>query len=83
MHIPHACGQSIRGYLIPKTGNKEAKLMSHQDPNENIRCRVESCAFNCSGAGFCSLHAIQVEPCSGCDSGRAEDESMCASYRRK
>ena len=57
--------------------------MSQKRINENIRCRVESCAFNCPGDGFCSLQGIQVEPCKGCASGNAADESMCASYRRK
>ena len=57
--------------------------MSQKDPNERIRCRVRSCAFNCEGEGFCSLQAIQVEPCQGCDSGRPQDESMCASYKKK
>ena len=62
---------------------QEAKVMIHQNPNESIRCRVSSCAFNCPGEGFCSLRAIQVEPCRGCESGKPEDESMCASYKRK
>ena len=57
--------------------------MSHQSPNESIRCRVESCSFNCGDVSCCSLRAIQVEPCGNCDSGKAEDESMCASYKRK
>ena len=57
--------------------------MSQKRANENIRCRVESCAFHCQGDGFCSLQAIQVEPCPSCTSGKPEDESMCASYKRK
>ena len=57
--------------------------MSHKQANESIRCRVESCAFNCENAGFCSLQAIQVEPCPGCSGDKPEEESMCASYRRK
>ena len=57
--------------------------MSHNKPNERIRCRVESCAFHCQDAECCSLQAIQVEPCQGCDSGSPADESMCASYKRK
>ena len=57
--------------------------MSHSQPNQNIRCRVESCAYNCEDGKFCSLQAIQVEPCQNCATGNPEDESMCASYRRK
>ena len=57
--------------------------MSHSQPNQNIRCRVESCAYNCEDGKFCSLQAIQVEPCQNCANGNPEDESMCASYRRK
>ena len=57
--------------------------MSQKHPNEHIRCRVDSCTFNCQEDGFCSLQAIQVEPCPGCSSGKAEEESMCASYKRK
>ena len=57
--------------------------MSQKKANEHIRCRVESCAFHCQDADCCSLQAIQVEPCSGCSNGKAEDESMCASYKQK
>ena len=57
-------------------------MMSQKDPNPSIRCRVSSCAYHCGGKDYCSLQAIQVEPCDGCDTGRKADESMCGSYRR-
>lgn len=57
--------------------------MSHESANSCIRCRVESCQYHLSGKNFCSLGAIQIEPCScGC-AGKPEDESCCASYRSK
>ncbi len=58
--------------------------MSQKNPNPCIRCRVSSCAYHCGGDDYCSLQAIQVEPCEGgdCNTGRKADESMCGSYRR-
>ena len=59
-------------------------FMSHQkNPNNNIRCRVKSCEYHCGDKDYCSLNAIQVEPCSGGASGSPEDESMCGSYHNK
>ena len=58
--------------------------MSQKNPNPNIRCRVSSCAYNCGDKAYCSLQAIQVEPCD-CDADQANskaDMSMCGSYRR-
>lgn len=57
--------------------------MSQKKPNTDIRCRVTSCAFHCDDQEYCSLNAIQVEPCANCCSGKASDESMCGSYRKK
>lgn len=57
--------------------------MSQKKPNTDIRCRVTSCAFHCGDQEYCSLNAIQVEPCSDCCTGKASDESMCGSYRCK
>ena len=58
-------------------------LMSQKKPNTDIRCRVHSCAYHCGEQEYCSLNAIQVEPCRDCCSGKAADESMCGSYRCK
>ena len=55
--------------------------MSQKKPNNSIRCRVSSCAYHCEDEDYCSLKAIQVEPCENCKSGRPAGESMCASYR--
>jgi len=57
--------------------------MSQKKPNTDIRCRVTSCAYHCGDQEYCSLNAIQVEPCTDCCNGRAADESMCGSYRCK
>ncbi len=57
--------------------------MPQKDPNTSIRCRVKSCEYHCDGKDFCSLSAIQVEPCSGGAGGSPEDESMCGSYHSK
>lgn len=57
--------------------------MSQIKPNPSIRCGVSSCAYNCGEEAYCSLQAIRVEPCEGCESGNPADESMCGSYRRK
>lgn len=56
--------------------------MSQKKPNTSIRCRVSSCAYHCGERDYCSLNAIQVEPCQSCQSGKPDDESMCGSYRR-
>lgn len=55
--------------------------MSHNCANEHIRCRVTSCDYHCTDCDFCSLSSIQVEPCVNCNTGKASDESMCASYK--
>lgn len=62
---------------------QEGTNMSQKKPNTDIRCRVTSCAFHCGDQEYCSLKAIQVEPCSECCTGKAADESMCGSYRCK
>ena len=54
--------------------------MSQKKANNNIRCRVKSCEYNCGNADYCSLNAIQVEPCENGSGGSPEDESMCGSY---
>lgn len=56
--------------------------MDQMKPNTSIRCSVTSCAYNCGREEYCSLEAIQVEPCPWCKSGDPADESMCGSYRR-
>ncbi len=56
--------------------------MSQKCANRSIRCRVSSCAYHCDSDDYCSLQAIQVEPCEGCKSGSKADESMCGSYCR-
>ena len=62
---------------------KEVCLMSKNEPNTDIRCRVSSCTYHCGDRDYCTLHSIQVEPCQNCGSGQACDESMCGSYRHK
>ena len=57
--------------------------MSDKKPNICIRCDVDSCAYHCGEADYCSLSAIRVEPCKGYATGNAADESMCGSYSRK
>lgn len=57
--------------------------MNMKQPNTHIRCRVSSCTYHCGDEEYCSLQAIQVEPCKDCCNGSAADESMCGSYRHK
>jgi len=57
--------------------------MSPKKTNSSIRCRVNSCAYHSDEQDYCSLAAIQVEPCDcGC-SGKPEDESCCGSYKHR
>lgn len=51
------------------------------EKNQKINCTVGSCAFNNKAEQLCQLENILVEPCSNCNNGKAEDESMCGSYR--
>ena len=62
---------------------QEVMTMSQKKPNTQIRCRVSSCAYHCGDEAYCSLKAIQVEPCPNCHSGQPADESMCGSYRHE
>ncbi len=57
--------------------------MDRKAPNPSIRCRVDSCEWHCGEQEYCSLQAIQVEPCPNCVDGKPEDESMCGSYRHR
>ena len=57
--------------------------MPQKKPNTSIRCRVSGCAYHCGDREYCSLQAIQVEPCPNCDNGVDRDESMCGSYRHE
>ena len=56
--------------------------MSQKNPNPRIRCHVSNCAFNCGEEAYCSLQAIQVEPCGKQKSEARADASMCGSFRR-
>jgi len=53
------------------------------DKNQKINCSVHSCAFNDKHEQICELDEIKVAPCSGCNNGKAEDESMCDSYKQR
>jgi len=57
--------------------------MSQKNVNHNIHCRVSSCHYHCDEENCCSLQSIQVEPCVNCHTGKAGEESMCASYKCK
>lgn len=57
--------------------------MSMNQANHDIHCGVDSCKFHCDEQAYCSLRSIHVEPCMNCGSGKADDESMCASYKAK
>ena len=57
--------------------------MAQKKPNTSIHCRVTSCVYNCENEDYCSLRAINVEPCEACASGNPADESMCGSYARR
>jgi len=57
--------------------------MSQKNPNPSIRCHVSNCAYHCGKDAYCSLQAIQVEPCGGHKSGSRADESMCGSFRHE
>ncbi len=46
-----------------------------------INCTVGSCAFNNEKTQKCELEDIIVRPCTNCNNGNPEDESMCGSYR--
>jgi len=46
-----------------------------------INCTVHSCEYNNQRTEKCELEDIIVRPCKNCNTGNAEEESMCASYR--
>ena len=53
------------------------------DKNQKINCTVESCEFHNCNHNVCELNQIEVQACSNCSNGTAEDESMCGSYEYK
>ena len=53
------------------------------DKKQKINCTVGSCAYNCTNNQECELESIVVEPCSDCNNGNPEDESMCGNYKVK
>ena len=52
-----------------------------EDKKQVIKCTVGSCEYNDKTAQKCELNGIIVTPCKNCNSGKAEDESMCGSYK--
>ena len=68
----------------PRISVKEEFIMNNKKtPNLDIGCTVHSCVYHCEEQNHCSLPGITIEACPGCGSGKAKDESMCASYRAK
>ena len=57
--------------------------MDEKQGNQKINCAVSSCRYNDMREQECELQAIVVKPCYDCSNGKAEDESMCGSYRMK
>lgn len=53
------------------------------EKNQKINCTVQSCTWNNSQKQECELEQIIVEPCANCNTGKPQDESMCASYECK
>ena len=53
------------------------------EKTQKIKCNVCSCMYNNEANEVCELNEIKVCACPGCNNGRAEDESMCDSYRCK
>lgn len=51
--------------------------------NQKIYCNVCSCAFNDEKDQICELDHIKVCACPGCNNGKAQDESMCDSYKKR
>lgn len=49
---------------------------------QTIKCSVGSCHYN-DNRDYCELESIKVAPCAHCNNGSPEDESMCASYRKR
>ncbi len=56
-------------------------MQNSNNGQQSIGCEVNSCKFYDSNA--CSLHSIVVKPCSKCNNGKAEDETLCGSYQVK
>ncbi len=52
-----------------------------QKGHQFIGCGVSSCDFNSQKK--CTLDSITVNPAGNCHTGKACDETMCASYRCK
>ena len=50
------------------------------DKKQTINCTVRSCEYNNTQTKKCELNGITVTPCKACNTGKAEDESMCGSY---
>ncbi len=59
------------------------KMSKSQMGCQTIGCRVLSCRHNEDGA-YCALSRVEIEPCcSGKNTGKPEDESLCGNYRQK
>jgi len=50
---------------------------------QKINCNVKSCEFNNETSKLCELDEINVAACPGQNNGKAQDESMCDSYKNK
>lgn len=56
-------------------------MLESKNSQQSIGCEVNSCKYYNSNA--CTLHSIVVKPCSNCNTGKPEDETLCGSYQVK
>jgi hypothetical protein len=66
--------------------NKKGGLTMPQENKNNppvgkqaVQCNVQSCRHH-GDANYCALKSVNVAACGGGDTGKPQDESMCASY---
>ena len=57
-------------------------MTGNQKCSQNIGCEVHSCVFH-NDRNACDLEQITVRPCKDCQSGHADSETLCGSYRAK
>jgi hypothetical protein len=56
--------------------------MNDMKGRQTIGCDVSSCTFH-DRSNYCTLSDIQVAPCKHVNNGVPEDETLCASFKKK
>lgn len=71
---------TVSRYLLSLNSNYLKLEVFKMNGNQKICCTVESCKYNNTNEGLCTLNEIIVTPKSNCKT-KKPSESKCSSYK--